>query len=75
MINYTTVTSDKSKKMALILCVLGGMFGLHHFYVGKFGKGFLYLFTGGLFGFGWLIDIFKILTGTFKDNVGAPLRK
>lgn len=75
MANYTTQTSDKSKTVALILCIFLGVLGIHRFYVGKIGTGILYLFTGGLFCFGWFIDIFKIATGTFTDNVGVPLRK
>lgn len=72
---YVTMTSDKSKMVALILCILGGFFGLHYFYVGRIGKGLLYLCTAGLFGIGWVIDIIVIATGGFKDNAGAPLRK
>lgn len=75
MSNYTTITSDKSKGTALILCILGGIFGLHRFYVGKIGSGLLYLLTGGGFVIGWLIDIISVATGGFKDNAGAPLRK
>ena len=75
MTNYTTITSDKNKNTALLCCIFGGMFGVHLFYVGKIGKGLLYLFTGGLFCFGWIIDIIKIATGSFQDNSGAPLRK
>ncbi len=74
MANYFTSTSDKSKKTALILCALLGMLGFHYFYVGRIGKGLLYLFTGGLFCIGWLIDIIKIATGGFKDNSGQCLR-
>lgn len=77
MTNYVTYTSDKSKKTALILCCLGyiGIGGLHHFYVGKYGKGFIYLITGGLFLIGTIIDTIKIATGCFRDNAGAPLRQ
>lgn len=75
MAEYVTQTSDKSKGVALVLCICGGLFGLHHFYVGNVGKGILYLFTCGLFMIGWLIDIFKIASGTFKDNAGVPLRQ
>lgn len=75
MANYTTITSDKSKKTALLCCIFGGLFGIHQFYVGKFGKGFLYMFTAGLFFFGWIADIIKIASGSFLDNAGAPLRQ
>lgn len=72
---YTTVTSSKSKKTALICCLVGGFFGVHYFYVGNFGKGLLYICTVGLFGIGWLKDLIKISSGSFLDNSGAPLRK
>lgn len=75
MATYVANTSDKSKKVALLLCIFLGYFGVHQFYVGKIGKGLLYLFTGGLFGIGWIVDIVKILMGSFRDNVGAPLRE
>lgn len=75
MANYVTNTSDKSKKTALMLCIFGGIFGLHHFYVGRIGKGILYLFTGGLFTLGWIADMIKIPTGGFKDNSEQYLRK
>lgn len=75
MANYTTITSDKSKKTALICCAIGGLFGVHQFYVGKIGKGILYMLTAGLFTFGWIVDLIKISTGSFRDNTGAPLRE
>ena len=75
MSKYTTNTSDKSRKVALILCIFGGFFGLHLFYVGKVGKGILYLFTFGFFFIGVIIDFLKILLGSFRDNVGMPLRE
>ena len=74
MANYVTNTSDKKRMTALLLCIFFGWFGAHRYYVGKIGTGILYTFTAGLFGIGWIIDIFKILLGTFRDNVGAPLR-
>lgn len=75
MANYVTQTSDKSKRTALICCALGGLFGVHQFYVGNIGKGILYACTGGLFVFGWIGDLIKIALGSFRDNVGAPLRE
>jgi restriction system protein len=72
---FTTITSDKKKWIAFVLCLALGMMGAHYFYVGRFGRGLLYLFTAGLFGIGWLVDIFVILVGGFKDAGGMPLRK
>lgn len=73
--NYTTVTSDKNKKTALLCCAIGGIFGAHHFYVGNIGKGILYALTAGLMLIGVMIDLIKISSGSFTDNSGAPLRK
>lgn len=74
MAHYSTITSDKNKDTALLLCIFGGWLGLHQFYVGCFGKGLLYLCTFGLCTLGWIKDIISILLGNFKDNTGAPLR-
>lgn len=74
MANYVTQTSDKKKWVAFFLCLFGGLFGLHYFYVGRYGKGILFFFTMGLFAIGWWLDLGKILNGKFRDNVGVPLR-
>ena len=66
--------SPKSKVVALIICIFFGEFGIHYFYVGRIGKGLLYLFTFGLFGIGWFIDIIRIACGTFRDQQGYYLR-
>lgn len=75
MSNYVTSTSEKKRGVALILCILLGFFGGHLWYVGRWGKALLYCFTAGLFFIGVIIDLVKIILGTFRDNVGAPLRE
>lgn len=75
MANYTTATSDKSKKTALLLCIFAGYVGAHYYYVGRIKRGLLYTFTMGFCCFGWFADIIVILLGDFRDNVGQPLRK
>lgn len=77
MAQYVTITSDKRKLPALLLCLLGffGLGGLHRFYVGKIGTGILWLLTGGLCGIGTVIDLICILLGNFRDNTGTPLRQ
>lgn len=57
--------NEKNKWIALTLCFFFGYFGAHKFYEGKIGLGLIYLFTIGLFGIGWFIDIFILL---FKPN-------
>ena len=74
MANYVTPTSDKSKKTAFKLCLFGGFFGLHRYYVLKIGTGLLYTFTLGLFFFGWWYDLIMISLGRFKDDTGLCLR-
>lgn len=60
--------SPKSRLAALLLCLFFGVFGIHSFYVGRIGRGLLFLFTFGLFGIGVIIDLIMIIAGTFKDS-------
>ena len=48
----------KSRLTAYLLWFFLGPFSVHNFYLGKIGKGILYLLTGQLFGVGWIIDGF-----------------
>ena len=41
------------------LCLFLGWAGAHKFYVKKYAVGVLYLFTFGLLGVGWIVDIIK----------------
>ncbi len=71
-VQYVPVSS-RNWLVALLLCLFVGYLGAHYFYVGRWGMGLLYLFTLGLFGIGWLVDIIRILVGSFPDNAGLPL--
>ena len=74
-VSYDQVVSPKSRAATLILCFLFGIFGVHRFYLGRPAIGFLFLFTLGLMGIGWLIDIILILLGEIKDREGFPVRR
>lgn len=52
---------QKNKWVALCLCIFLGVVGGHKFYEGKVGMGILYIFTGGLFGIGIIVDLIGIL--------------
>lgn len=52
----------KNKWVALALCLFLGFVGAHKFYEGKTGSGILYLFTGGLFFIGVIIDFIALLS-------------
>ncbi len=77
MANYTTITSDKNKKTAMLLCCIGfvGIGGIHDFYLGNYGKGIIKLCTINWFMLGTILDLIKIASGGYKDNSGAPLRQ
>ena len=61
--------NQKSKPVAYVLWFFFGLIGFHKFYLGKVGVGILYLFTLGLAGIGWIIDLFTL--GTQVDVYNA----
>ncbi len=65
--------SPYSKMVALLLCFFLGCLGIHSFYVGKVGTGFLQLITCGGCGIWALIDFIVIATGGFEDAQGRKL--
>lgn len=64
--------SPKSKLACIILCCLGfvGAGGIHRLYAGKIWTGLLWLFTGGLFYIGTIVDLVNICEGKFQDSSG-----
>ena len=69
----SVIPSGKSKMVTLILCIFLGYFGVHRFYTGKIGTGIIYLFTAGIFGIGWIVDIITIAVGSYRDGNNRPL--
>jgi DnaJ homolog subfamily C member 22 len=50
----------KSLKIAYLFCILGGLFGLHHFYLGRHKQALVWLSTLGGFIIGTLFDLYKM---------------
>ncbi len=68
--NLINPSGDKSLIVTLILWFFLGLLGIHRFYLGHYGMGLLYLFTGALCGIGLIIDIILLLTGGLKPKNG-----
>ena len=77
----------KSKSVTLLLCFFLGWFGIHRFYLGKVGRGFIHLLLGVIllptlyftiivpvaFFAVWVADIIMILKNWVTDVYGRPL--
>jgi len=46
--------------LAWILLIFLGLFGIHRMYMGKWVTGIIYLLTLGLFGFGYIYDLWTL---------------
>lgn len=67
------VLSQKSRLIAAALVLFLGVFGVHRFYVGKIGTGFIQLLTGGGFLVWMAIDLILIVLGEFSDKNGKKI--
>ena len=59
----------KDRTVGLLLAIFLGGFGVHRFYLGQIGWGFVYLFTFGFLGFGTFIDWFLIMGRVDRYNL------
>lgn len=66
--------SEKSGNVAVLLCWLGGVLGIHRFYLGRIPSGILFILTGGFFGIGVFCDLVAIFLGALRDDKGKILR-
>lgn len=66
--------SEKGFVPTILLCFFLGFLGVHRFYAGKIGTGILMLLTFGGLGIWTLIDFILIVTGSFKDKAGLPIK-
>ena len=69
----------KKPEIVLITALIGffGIAGIQRFILGQVGMGLLYLFTGGLFFIGTLVDVFsfKKLTNTVNEELAFRLAR
>src|SRR5688572_32078105 len=66
--------SEKSRAVALALCIPLGVFGAHRFYVGKIGTGLLMLCTLGGLGLWYLYDLITIASGERSEEHTSELQ-
>lgn len=66
----------RSWTAAVILCALlfcSGVGGLHRFYTGRVGSGVVQLLTCGGFMIWQIVDLIRLLSGSFRDADDRPL--
>jgi TM2 domain-containing membrane protein YozV len=62
---------DLDYTVTWILLTFLGLFGIHRFYMGKWLSGFVYLLTCGIFGLGYLYDLWTLNDQVSLINSGA----
>jgi hypothetical protein len=75
MSDELALVSDRSRGVALGLCVVGGVFGLHRFYAGRAGSGVWMSLTLGGLGIWYLYDVIVIAAGEFRDGDGRRVAR
>jgi TM2 domain-containing membrane protein YozV len=68
------IAGPKDYSLAWILLTFLGVFGVHRFYLGKFGTGILYLVTLGIFGIGLIYDFWTLNSQISELNVSKQLK-
>ena len=70
-----TGISQRSRGVAFGLAVVGGVFGLHRFYVGRAHSGVWMCLTLGGLGIWYLYDVVVIAAGEFHDADGCRVAR
>ena len=68
------VAGPKDYSLAWILLTFLGVFGVHRFYLGKWGTGILYLVTLGIFGVGLIHDFWTLNSQVSELNLSKQVR-
>lgn len=70
-VNFVAATQpkDKSLKVAYVLWFFFGFLGVHHFYLGKTGRGLAYLLTFAFLTLGAWVDLFTLPAQTRNVNL------
>ena len=66
--SYGPLRPDKSLGLSYLLWFFLGFLGVHHFYLGKVGRGIGYLLTFGWFMIGLVVDLFTLPSQTRRVN-------
>lgn len=61
---------NKYSQCSTIACIILSLLHCHYFYVGRVGRGLVCLCTANFLYIGFLIDLFLIACGKFKDKEG-----
>ena len=64
----TNALPPREVGIAYLFLIFLGAIGAHQFYLGKTGRGLLYLFTLGILGVGIIIDLFTLPSQTRAVN-------
>ena len=73
LLNSSTTTSTTDCLTLFLLTFFVGVLGVHRFYVGKIGTGFLMLLTLGGLGVWFLVDLILVGTGQFTNKDGEKI--
>ena len=73
LLNSSTTTSTTDWLTLFLLTFFVGVLGVHRFYVGKIGTGFLMLLTLGGLGVWFLVDLILVVTGQFTNKDGRKI--
>jgi TM2 domain/GYF domain 2 len=68
------IYSPRSRKVALMFALFGGLLGLDRFYLGYVGSGVVKLLTLGCCGTWWLVDLILLVSRKTTDSDGRLLQ-